>query len=170
MPTHHPRRLVRSAAAIVVAASLLIASAGDARATTASIAPDGNVLVDGTPFFPIGIYHVSWIGNRQGGKAVPDLLLAADAGFNLFHATIDTRADTQDLLDAAAARGVYVIGERPVGPWYQRHGAAARLQRRGRRRSRRPGPRRPRTRPPPAPRCRPIRRYRRWTWSPPRRT
>ena len=113
MPTHHPRRLVRSAAAIVVAASLLIASAGDARATTASIAPDGNVLVDGTPFFPIGIYHVSWIGNRQGGKAVPDLLLAADAGFNLFHATIDTRADTQDLLDAAAARGVYVIGETP---------------------------------------------------------
>lgn len=115
MPTLHPRRLVRRAALLALAASLLIAGAGAgaARAATASVAPDGNIVLNGQPFFPIGIYHVSWIGNRQGGKAVPDLQLAADAGFNVFHATIDARPDTQQLLDAAAARGVYVIGETP---------------------------------------------------------
>ena len=56
---------------------------------------------------------MSWIGDRQGVKAVPDLHLAADAGFNLIHPTVDARDDMQDLLDAAAARGVYVIGEIP---------------------------------------------------------
>lgn len=103
----------RRTIALLATLVLLLSTTTVAHATTASIAPDGNVLVNGEPFFPIGIYHVSWIGNRQGGKAVPDLHLAADAGFNLFHATIDSRDDTQDLLDAAAARGVYVIGEVP---------------------------------------------------------
>jgi PKD repeat protein len=82
-------------------------------ATTATIAPDGNLLVDGEPFFPIGIIHVSWIGNRQGAKAIPDIELAADAGFNLIQPTIDARDDTEQELDAAAARGLYVIGEIP---------------------------------------------------------
>ncbi|HEY8516330.1 MAG TPA: PKD domain-containing protein [Candidatus Binatia bacterium] len=100
---------------LVTLALLAVVLGGPARATatTATIGVDGNIHVDGEPFFPIGIYHVSWIGNRQGGKAVPDLHLAADAGFNLFHTTIDARDDTQGLLDAAAARGVYVIGEVP---------------------------------------------------------
>ena len=92
---------------------LLLLTSGRAHATTATISPEGNLLIDGEPFFPIGIYHVSWIGNRQGGKAVPDLNLAADAGFNLFFPTIDARPDTQELLDAAAARGLYMIGEIP---------------------------------------------------------
>jgi hypothetical protein len=114
MPTQHtthPHRLVITA--LFFAAGLLLLTARPAVATTASIAPDGNILVNGQPFFPIGIYHVSWIGNRQGGKAVPDLQLAADAGFNLIVPTIDARNDTQDLLDAAASRGMYVIGETP---------------------------------------------------------
>lgn len=113
MPTLHPHRFARHVVALATALSLLAGAATDARATTASIAPDGTILVNGLPFFPIGIYHVSWIGNRQGGKAVPDLLLAADAGFNLIVPTIDARDDTQDLLDAAAAHGMYVIGETP---------------------------------------------------------
>jgi len=107
--THTTRRLL----ATLVTLLALAGDARDAAATTATISPEGNLLVDGTPFFPIGIYHVSWIGNRQGGKAVPDLHLAADAGFNLFFPTIDARPDTQDLLDAAAARGLYVLGEIP---------------------------------------------------------
>lgn len=84
-----------------------------ARATTATVGADGNLHLDGAAFFPVGIYHVSWIGDRQGGEAVPDLLRAADAGFNLFHPTIDARDSTAELLDAAAARGVWVIGEIP---------------------------------------------------------
>lgn len=113
MTLHPDAALRRHTAALALALSLVLATAAGALATTASVAPDGNVLVDGEPFFPIGIYHVSWIGNRQGGKAVPDLHLAADAGFNVFHATVDLRNDTQDLLDAAASRGIYVIGETP---------------------------------------------------------
>jgi len=106
----HTRRALIAALAVLAA---LTASEPRAYATTATVSPEGNLLIDGEPFFPIGIYHVSWIGNRQGGKAVPDLHLAADAGFNLFFPTIDARPDTQDLLDAAAARGLYVIGEIP---------------------------------------------------------
>ena len=54
---------------------------------------------------------------------------AAGAGFNTFHPTIDNRADVADLLDAAAAYGVYVLPEVPLpanGPghlianWYAR--------------------------------------------------
>ncbi len=56
---------------------------------------------------------MSWIGDREGGEAIPDLERAADAGFNLFHPTIDGRDSVGDLLDAAAARGVYVLGEVP---------------------------------------------------------
>lgn len=108
----HRNPLSVALAALAVLATI-DGAASRAHATTASISPEGNILIDGEPFFPIGIYHVSWIGNRQGGKAVPDLHLAADAGFNLFFPTIDGRADTQALLDAAAARGMYVIGEIP---------------------------------------------------------
>lgn len=109
LPLPRPRLLLAALALLAATASRTT----PAVATTATIGPDGNVTIDGAPFFPIGIYHVSWIGNRQGAKAVPDLHLAADAGFNLFHATVDARDDMQDLLDAAAARGVYVIGEIP---------------------------------------------------------
>src|SRR5690606_28301773 len=93
----HRNPLSVALAALAVLATI-DGAASRAHATTASISPEGNILIDGEPFFPIGIYHVSWIGNRQGGKAVPDLHLAADAGFNLFFPTIDGRADTQALL------------------------------------------------------------------------
>ncbi|MEW6271437.1 MAG: PKD domain-containing protein, partial [Thermodesulfobacteriota bacterium] len=111
-----PPRLILAHRFVLAALVLLgvgAATAPCARASSATIGPGGNVLVDGAPFFPIGVYHVSWIGNRQGAKAVPDLHLAADAGFNLFHATIDARDDTEELLDAATSRGMYVIGEIP---------------------------------------------------------
>lgn len=80
-------------AALVVALAVAGVAVPIARATTASVSPDGNLLIDGQPVFPIGIYHVSWIGDRQGVKAVPDLHLAADAGFTLMHPTVDARND-----------------------------------------------------------------------------
>jgi PKD repeat protein len=101
---------------LLLVLGLLLAAVRGAYATTASVGPDGNLLVDGQPFFPIGMYHVSWIGNEQGEKAIPDLLRVAHAGFNLFHATVDLRPDMQDLFDVAAARGVYVIAEIPYPP------------------------------------------------------
>jgi len=99
---------------LALAIPLLLLTGARAHATTATISPAGNILLDGEPFFPIGIYHVSWIGNRMAEKAVPDLHLAADAGFNLFHPTIDFRDSVAQLLDAAEQRGMYVIGEVPL--------------------------------------------------------
>lgn len=98
---------------MVVALGLTLAIVTRAAATTATISPAGNLLLDGAPFFPIGVYHVSWIGDRQGGEAIPDLVRAADAGFNLFHPSVDGRDSMGDLFDVAAARGMYVIGEIP---------------------------------------------------------
>ncbi len=106
-------RTIRRLLGVVITGVAIVADAGVARATTATVGVDGNLLVDGAPFFPIGIYHVSWIGDRQGDEAIPDLEEAADAGFNLFHPTIDGRDSIGALLDVAAARGVYVIGEIP---------------------------------------------------------
>lgn len=106
----------RSIAERVLTLVLMVATAPCAGATTATVSPEGNLLLDGTPFFPIGVYHVSWIGDRQGDEAIPDLERAADAGFNLFHPTVDGRDSMGDLFDVAAARGVYVIGEIPWPP------------------------------------------------------
>jgi hypothetical protein len=112
---HARQRGLRLGAALAVA-SLLLALPAVAHAATASVGPDGNLLVDGQPFFPIGIVHVSWIGDEQGEKAIPDLELVADAGFNLFQPTVDARPDMADLFDVATARGVYVLAEIPYPP------------------------------------------------------
>lgn len=106
-------RRTLSAALVVIA---IVTIRGVAGAATATVDANGNLVVDGAPFFPIGIYHVSWIGDRQGDEAIPDLQQAADAGFNLFHPTLDARDSIGALLDVAAARGVYVIGEIPWPP------------------------------------------------------
>ena len=100
----------RVSLAIVV---LLAAFVRVVAATTATVGLDGNLHLDGEPFFPIGIYHVSWIGDRQGDETIPDLERAADAGFNLIHPSLDARDSIGAFLDVAAARGVYVIGEVP---------------------------------------------------------
>ncbi len=84
-----------------------------ANASTASVDTNGRIYKDGVPWFPIGMYHVSWIGDRQGAKAVSDLEAIADAGFDLMHATVDARADMIELFDAAEARGVSMIAEIP---------------------------------------------------------
>ena len=68
---------------VLLVLSLALAPGG-ARATTASVSPAGHLLVDGAPFFPVGIVHVSWIGDRQGKKAVPDLHAIAVSDADLF--------------------------------------------------------------------------------------
>jgi hypothetical protein len=95
-------------------AAVLALSAPDARAAgTVSVESSGRLLKDGVPWFPLGIYHVSWIGDRQGAKAVGDLHAAADAGFDAFHATVDARPDMLELFDAASNRGVEIFAEMP---------------------------------------------------------
>jgi PKD repeat protein len=94
-------------------ALVLCCSTSAFAATTVTVEPSGRLVKDGEPWFPLGIYHVSWIGDRQGAEAVPDLILAADHGFDVFNATIDARANTIELLDTAAARGVQIFAEIP---------------------------------------------------------
>jgi len=84
-----------------------------ADAAPASVDADGRILKEGVAWFPIGMYHVSWIGDRMGAKAVGDLEAIADAGFDLMHATVDARADMVELLDAASGRGVQMLAEIP---------------------------------------------------------
>lgn len=105
-------RMRLGAVATFVAALLL--TCGTARATVATVGPNGTILLDGVPFFPIGIVHVSWIGDRNGEKTTPDLILAADAGFNVFHPTVDNRPSMEGMFDVASARGVHVIAEIPL--------------------------------------------------------
>jgi hypothetical protein len=94
------------------ALALLVLLAGPVAATTATVDANGNFVVDGAPFFPIGMYHVSWIGDRQGdAQQVADFDAIADAGFNLVHPTVDLRPGMAAALDRAAARGLRVIAE-----------------------------------------------------------
>ncbi len=105
-------RMRFGAVATMVAIALL--TCGTARATVATVGSNGTVLLDGEPFFPIGIVHVSWIGDRNGEKTTPDLILAADAGFNLFHPTVDNRPSMEGMFDVAEARGMRIIAEIPL--------------------------------------------------------
>ncbi|MFN8544935.1 MAG: PKD domain-containing protein [Candidatus Binatia bacterium] len=97
----------------LVVVSAVAAFATSSLAANASVESSGRILKDGVPWFPLGIYHVSWIGDRQGAKAVGDLHAIADAGFDLVHATVDGRDDMITLFDAASARGVEMIAEIP---------------------------------------------------------
>jgi hypothetical protein len=101
--------------ATVVLGATLLAPLPTPAASTA-IDSAGNLVVDGEPFYPIGIYHVSWIGNRQGEDAVPDVTVIGEAGFNSIHATLDARPDSIDFLDACAASGLRLFAETPSPP------------------------------------------------------
>jgi hypothetical protein len=103
-----------AAVGTLLAIAALLLTAAPAAATTATLDANGNFVVDGAPVFPIGIYHVSWIGGRQGNAAqVADFDAIADAGFTLVHPTVDLRPGMAVALDRAAARGLWVIAEIP---------------------------------------------------------
>lgn len=82
----------------------------DGRAT---VRPDGTLLVDGQPMFPMGFYHVSWAGNAQ--RRLRDMHAIADMGFNVMNATMfDPQDDLQgygQLLREARARGMKLLVE-----------------------------------------------------------
>lgn len=59
----------------------------------ASIRADGVILIDGKPFFPIGMYHDSLDADYYGPKFLHDLKTIADAGFNLAHVSMDFTND-----------------------------------------------------------------------------
>lgn len=108
------RRLRRVRRLLAIAAFGVALAPAIAVATTATVDSNGRILVEGEPFFPIGIYHVSWIGGRQGNAGqLADIDTIADAGFNVVHPTVDLRSGMGPVLDRAAARGMYVIAEIP---------------------------------------------------------
>lgn len=77
------------------------------------IRADGTTMVNGSPFFPLGFYHVSW-------ESTPDERMNAlkdigAAGFNTIHASATNLEDYGKFLDEAEKLGVYVISEQSVG-------------------------------------------------------
>lgn len=72
-----------------------------------AVASSGNLLVNRTPIFPVGMYNVSYFLSDE--ERLQTLQTVADAGFNTIHEPID--ADDNAFLDAATERGVYVIAE-----------------------------------------------------------
>jgi hypothetical protein len=78
-----------------------------------SLRSDGGLVVDGEAFFPLGIYHVSWLFSADQLPA--DLAGMAALGCNTIHASY-TEGDFESFLDAAQARHIYVIVE---GYWNQ---------------------------------------------------
>jgi len=75
--------------------------------TTTGVRADGTLLVDGEPFFPVGVYHTSWISERYGAVQIADLEEIAAAGMNTIHPTL--RATHSEFLIRAAELGVRVI-------------------------------------------------------------
>lgn len=71
------------------------------------------VIATGKPFFPIGVYHVSWYYSSE--QRINDLRNIAAAGFNTIHASIksndDLNYDYEKFLDEADKLGVKVISE-----------------------------------------------------------
>jgi hypothetical protein len=108
-------RIPRRRLAPILLAGLFLSNVGvlsrgvPAEARSASVRDDGTILVDTVPFFPIGVYHVSWVGHRQGSDLWNDLDLIAQAGFNFVIPTLDP--EHAPALDRAEALGLYVIPE-----------------------------------------------------------
>jgi hypothetical protein len=79
-----------------------------------SLRSDGGLLVDGAPFFPLGIYYVSWLLSADQLQA--DLAGIAALGCNTIHASYTREGQFGSFLDAAQAQHIYVIVE---GNWNQ---------------------------------------------------
>lgn len=74
---------------------------------------DGTTMVNGKPFFPFGLYHVSW--NSTATEQKNDLQNIAAAGFNTVHASANNLKDYGEFLDEAERLGVYVLSEQKLG-------------------------------------------------------
>ena len=96
----------------LVFATILVSTFSFAQ-TVATRRADGTMLINGTPFFPNGIYHVAWYSTQA--ELVGDMQLIGQSGFNCVHiSATDGGTITAAMLDAAQAAGLYVILESPV--------------------------------------------------------
>ncbi len=75
---------------------------------TMTVDRSGNrIFIDGEQVFPIGMYHVSWAGDKA--ELMTALRRVAEGGFNLMHPAIEL--DDGDFLDLAHSLGVSIIIE-----------------------------------------------------------
>jgi hypothetical protein len=79
-----------------------------------SIRANGSLLIDQRPFFPMGVYHVSW--GVSTPKQIKHLEEIAAAGFNTVHASANDWAGYTKFLRRANELGVYVLSEHHADP------------------------------------------------------
>ena len=94
---------------VALIASVFSFSCIRSRGSVVSLRSDGCLLLDGNPFFPIGIYHVSW--SVSVGSLNTDLPAIAALGWNTIHASYTTDADFKSFLNAAILLNIHVIAE-----------------------------------------------------------
>jgi hypothetical protein len=74
---------------------------------------DGTLTINQKPFFPLGLYHVSWDISKE--KQIKHLQEISDVGFNIIHASAPNWDDYEKFLDKANQLGIYVISEENSG-------------------------------------------------------
>ncbi|MEO0452520.1 MAG: hypothetical protein AAFY98_00100 [Verrucomicrobiota bacterium] len=81
--------------------------------SSTTINDQGTILRNGEPYFPFGIYHVSWSGQRYGKDRDKDLKAIRTNGLNVFHGSVDPTSRKADytFLDQAAEDEVAIFAE-----------------------------------------------------------
>jgi hypothetical protein len=86
-----------------------VSSNTDITAKKVWVRANRTLIVDHKPFFPFGLYHVSWDATAQDrSKHLQEI---AGAGFNLIHASAPRMQNYGEFLDQAKQLGIYVISE-----------------------------------------------------------
>ncbi|MFC6619380.1 hypothetical protein [Deinococcus radiophilus] len=83
-----------------------------AEATHAQRRPDGTLLINDQPFFPLGFYHISWARQGTPEDRLRALGQLSHAGFNLMITDLINDDDSSSFgstLDFAREEGVFVI-------------------------------------------------------------
>jgi hypothetical protein len=88
--------------------------AAQAKPHQVSLRANGSLLIDHRPFFPMGLYHVSW--GLSSAKQIEHLEDIAAAGFNTVHASANDWKDYAKFLQRANELGVYVLSEHHGDP------------------------------------------------------
>lgn len=107
---------------LAIASSLWVTSAllpvpicaAQAKPHQIGLRANGSLSIDRRPFFPIGLYHVSWGVSPM--KQIEHLEDIAAAGFNTVHASANDWKDYTKFLQRANQLGVYVLSEHHGDP------------------------------------------------------
>lgn len=72
---------------------------------------NGDLLVNGQPFFPFGFYHISWADQGTAAQRLRDVKIIAEAGFNtmLTEPIHSTEQEMPTLLRAAQREGLFIV-------------------------------------------------------------